>query len=386
MIEPNLERAEALFWENFEKRGDLGASLSIWHKGVEVLSLGGGFIDRKREIPWSTATPVLVWSATKGPAVASLLHALERQGESLELPVTALWPAFGAAGKEGVTIGDLLAHRAGLAALDKTVSVLDTAAVDAALEAQEPNWLLGAGKGMHGYHPRTFGSLLDALMRRLEGCSIGEYWERWFATPLGLDFWIGVPEEKLPLVAPIYAARAGEREMSEEDIPFYKALAQPGTLPARAFSSPGGVQGVAAMNTPAVRQACLPGFGGIGTASALARFYAILAEGGALEGVRFFQSTRPMEEVRSRGDDQVLLRQTAFSAGFMHDPVGDSGRKLRRIFGPSLRAFGQPGAGGSHAFADPENRLSFAYVMNQMETSVLPTEKALGIVQALYSQ
>jgi len=386
MIEPNLERAEAFFWENFEKRGDLGASLSIWHKGEEVLSLGGGFVDRGRKEPWTAATPVLVWSATKGPAVASLLHALERQGESLDLPVTALWPAFGGGGKQGVTIGDLLAHRAGVAALSSPVSVLDSAAVDAALEAQEPNWSLGAGEGKHGYHPRTFGSLLDGLMRRLEGCTIGEYWARWFATPLGLDFWIGVPEEKLPLVAPVYAARAGEREMSEEDVPFYKALAQPETLTARAFASPGGVQGVAAMNTPAIRRACLPGFGGVGTARALARFYAVLAEGGALEGVRFFHSTRAMEEVRSRGYDRVLLRPTAFAAGFMHDPMDEEGRKVRRLFGPSLRAFGQPGAGGSHAFADPENRLSFAYVMNQMEASVLPTEKALGIVRALYSE
>jgi len=82
----------------------------------------------------------------------------------------------------------------------------------------------------------------------------------------------------------------------------------------------------------------------------------------------------------------VLLRPTAFAAGFMHDPVDQEGRKVRRLFGPSHRAFGQPGAGGSHAFADPENRLAFAYVMNQMEASVLPTEKALGIVRAIYSE
>jgi CubicO group peptidase (beta-lactamase class C family) len=86
----------------------------------------------------------------------------------------------------------------------------------------------------------------------------------------------------------------------------------------------------------------------------------------------------------TQGPDRVLLLETAFSAGFMKDPVGRDGRKIRAIFGPSLRAFGQPGAGGSHAFADPENRLAFAYVMNQMEPGVLPNEKALGLIERLY--
>jgi CubicO group peptidase (beta-lactamase class C family) len=76
---------------------------------------------------------------------------------------------------------------------------------------------------------------------------------------------------------------------------------------------------------------------------------------------------------------------TAFSAGFMRDPVDAAGHKVRTNFGPSLQAFGHPGAGGSHAFADPENRLSFAYVMNQMEPGVLPGPKALRMIDALYA-
>jgi CubicO group peptidase (beta-lactamase class C family) len=80
----------------------------------------------------------------------------------------------------------------------------------------------------------------------------------------------------------------------------------------------------------------------------------------------------------------VLLLETAFSAGFMRDPVDAAGRKLRTNFGPSLTAFGHPGAGGSHAFADPENGVAFAYVMNQMEPGVLPGPKALRLVEALY--
>ena len=77
---------------------------------------------------------------------------------------------------------------------------------------------------------------------------------------------------------------------------------------------------------------------------------------------------------------------TAFSTGFMLDPVDpETGSKLRSLFGTSPRAFGQPGAGGSHGFADPENGISFAYVMNQMRTGILPNEKSTGLVNLMYS-
>jgi len=377
-----LAAVEAWFGENFSRRGELGASLSIWHGGREVLSLAGGYTDRARTQPWTAQTPVLVWSATKGPAAASLLHALERQGEGPGLPVRELWPEFARNGKEAVSVGEVLSHRAGVAALEEAASITDREAVLRALEAQRPNWPLGEG---HGYHPRTFGYLLDELVRRLEGVSLADYWRRWFGVPLGLDFWIGVPEEVLPRVAPVYAARISREspEPAPEDARFSAAMASPGSLTARAFASPRGAFGVAGMNTPEMRRGEFPGFGGIGTARALARFYAMLAGGGALEGLRCLRSIAPLTRTLSSGEDRVLLRETAFGAGMMLDPVRH-GRKVRRLFGPSLTAFGQPGAGGSHAFADPENGIAFAYCMNQMEPGVFPGEKALGLVRALY--
>ena len=140
------------------------------------------------------------------------------------------------------------------------------------------------------------------------------------------------------------------------------------------------------MNSPAVRGASLPSLGGIGSASALARFYAMLAAGGVWRGVRYL-SERTFEQMThtlAQGSDKILHVETAFAAGFMRDPVDGEGRKLRTVFGPSLRAFGHPGAGGSLAFADPDLGLGFAYVMNQMETGVLPKRRALGLVEALY--
>jgi CubicO group peptidase (beta-lactamase class C family) len=113
----------------------------------------------------------------------------------------------------------------------------------------------------------------------------------------------------------------------------------------------------------------------------------MLAEGGALEGRCWFepQTMDWMTRTLTQGPDRVLLLETAFSAGYMRDPVDAAGHKLRTNFGPSLRAFGHPGAGGSHAFADPENRISFAYVMNQMEPGVLPGVKSLRLIDALYA-
>ena len=127
--------------------------------------------------------------------------------------------------------------------------------------------------------------------------------------------------------------------------------------------------------------------GGIGSASSLAKFYAMLALGGVWEGRRLLgEKTLAWMTTRlSQGFDKVLQLDTSFSAGFLMDPLDLSGKKIRPLLGPSLRAFGHPGAGGSLGFADPENRIGFGYVMNQMEPGVLPGERAGAIVNSLYA-
>jgi CubicO group peptidase (beta-lactamase class C family) len=376
----NAERIKDAFAENFSARGELGASVSIWRDGREILSLAGGFRDRERRQPWTTTTPVLFWSATKGLASGCVLHACQERQILLDAAVAEFWPEFAGGGKAAITIAQLLSHQAGLSSLDRDVPVLNYDAVVTALAEQAPRWPLGEG---HGYHPRTFGFLLDELLRRITGGTpLREYWRRVFAVPLALDLWIGMPAEGLDKVAPVFPARSTP---PKGDV-FYTAFLTAGSLTARAFASPQGLHSAAAMNTPEARSASLAGFGGIGTASALAKYYAMLANGGFLEGRRFFDppALEAMMTTLVQGQDRVLLLETAFSAGFMKDPVGPDGRKLHAIFGPSLRAFGQPGAGGSHAFADPENRLSFAYVMNQMEPGVLPNEKSLRLIEEMY--
>jgi CubicO group peptidase (beta-lactamase class C family) len=371
-----LERVASLFEENFSRFGELGAAISVWRNGKSVLELHGGFRDAKRETPWTADTIVLVWSATKGLGSACVLHVLHERGIELTRRVAEFWPEFAQAGKGEVTLAQLLSHQAGLCAFDESVDVLDYAAVIAALEKQAPLWPPGTA---HGYHARTFGFLLDELVRRLAGITLSEYWRKTFADPLALELWIGLPDSENARVATIYAAKAGGPIAPAQ---FYRDLATPGTLARKTFTSPRGLHAVSGMNSRENRAAPIVSFGGIGSATLLAKFYAMLANGGELDGRRFFteETIAHMTKTLASGLDRVFQIPTAFSTGFMKDPPDTT----RRIFGQSPLAFGHPGAGGSHAFADPEHRLSFAYVMNQMEQPLLPNEKSLRLVDAIY--
>ena len=377
----HIERFTELFHENFASHGELGASVSVWREGVEELSLAHGWCDRERTQPWTAETPVLFWSATKGLASACLLQALQESKRDPSMRVSECWPEFAQSGKEEITIAQVMSHQAGLPALSTPVLVTDYDAVVAALAAEPPHWPIGEG---HGYHPRTFGFLVDEILRRITGGTpLREYWRAQFAELLGLDVWIGVPPEIIPRVAPVFPAQSAPPKGDE----FYAAFLSAGSFTAQAFASPRGLHSAAALNKPEALTASFPGFGGVGTAHGLAKFYAMLADGGALDSWRFCEPRTIdwMMHTLTQGRDRVLLMDTAFSAGFMRDPVDGDGRKTRAIFGPSRTAFGQPGAGGSHAFADPEHGISFAYVMNQMEPGVLPGPKALRLIEALYA-
>ena len=377
-----LQRLKPLFQENFEKLGELGAAVSVWQNGKAIVDLYGGFRDARREDPWSKDTVVLVWSATKGIGSACVLHALQKHKINLDRRVAEFWPEFAQTGKDKITLAQLLSHQAGLCALDRRVDVLEYHAVIRALEAQKPLWPPGTA---HGYHARTFGFLLDELVRRIAGKTLSDYWQETFARPLNLDFWIGLPEKENSRVAVVYAARTGrppEPKNPQSGSDFYADLVTPGTLARKTFTSPYGLNAISGMNTPAIRAQPIVSFGGIGNASALAKFYSMLATGGKSDGQAFFsaETLEWMSTTLTDGIDQVFQIPTAFSAGFMKD----SRNAPRGMFGTASTSFGHPGAGGSHAFCDPENRIAFAYVMNQMGQSILPNEKSLRLVDAIY--
>jgi CubicO group peptidase (beta-lactamase class C family) len=374
----DLQGLSDLFAENFEKLDELGASLCIRHHGEEILHLAGGYRDREKTIPWTKETPVLIWSATKGLASACLIHAALQNGFALDRRVVDLWPEYGQSGKEETTLLHVLTHQAGQPALrDSSISILNHEAVAAQLARQEPFWKPGE---THGYHPKTYGFLVDELVRRLtQGTPVGAYFRLKFGDPLDLNLWIGVPASMASEVAPIYAPR--QPRTPESEAAFYQALASQDSLTRKAFSSPTGLQTPSQMNDPKVRQHSIPSLGGIGTAGALARFYQTLCS----EEIFSSETINEIAATQCTGLDQVLRIDTAFATGFMQDPLNGN-EKVRRIFGPEFDSFGQPGSGGSLGFCDPKNGIAFAYVMNQMEQGVFPNAKSLRLVNSLYEQ
>ena len=369
-----LERVVAEFERNFVDHAELGASVSLWWNGVEILSLGQGWCERERLRPWTEKTLVPVYSATKGPAAAALLLALDQRGLGPQTRVVEVWSGFPSS---EATFAHLLSHQCGLAAVDLRASIWNHEEVVAAIEAQVPAWPLGQG---HGYRPRMFGGLVDEPVRRLTGLTLGEFFQREIAGPMALEFWIGLPEEQHPRVATLYPGKADKSDLEQG---FYKEFHREGSLTRRAFFSPRGVHAVQEMNTPSAWSAGFPAMGGIGTASALAKFYQVAI--GAVESPLNARVREALGRLQSQAEDRVLLRETAFTCGCQMDPVDGSGFKKRRLYGSSVEAFGHPGAGGSHGFGDPSSGLSFAYVMNQMELSVFPSGKCTAMIDALFA-
>lgn len=364
-LDAAADRLEKAFGSLSLETSQGGASLAVWRDGKPLISLHGG--EASPGVPWTANTPCLIWSASKGVAAAVTLHALQEKGLPLETTVSYLWPEFAASGKDRITVAELLSHRAGLAAIDREgLAITDHEAVAAALASQQPNW---AYDGTHGYGARTFGFLLDEIVRRISGETFGERWERLFRSPLCLDLWFGMPPYQVEKAATVLAPK-----VPPAPGPFSKAFGDPSSLTRRALTQPGGALTPSVMNTPSMRSASLPSLGGIATADSLARFYALLAGDGG--GVFQSETLSAMRTTLSKGPDRVLIDETSFSAGFMTNEFG--------IYGPSPASFGHPGAGGSLAFADPGHGIGFAFIPSAMNPGALPGPRTRKLVAALY--
>ena len=365
-----VERLKNVFQHILAETTAGGASLALWYDEKLILSLHGGEASPGRV--WQSDTPCLIWSASKGIAAAVTLHALQEKGISLTTRMADLWPEFADSAKDRISLSELLSHRAGLAAIDQRgLSITDHEAVAAALAAQAPNWDFD---GTHGYGARTFGFLLDEIVRRVTGEKLGERWERLFRGPLDLDLWFGLPVEILESAATVIAPKT-----PPVPGPFSRAFGDPASLTRRALSEPNSEIGAltpSVMNSPAMRMASLPSLGAIATADSLAWFYAMLATDGG--GIFNDETLETMRTTLAKGPDRVLIDKTSFSAGFMTNEFG--------VYGPSPSAFGHPGAGGSIAFADPEHGFGFAFIPSAMNPGALPGPRTQKLLTALYGE
>jgi CubicO group peptidase (beta-lactamase class C family) len=377
--DPAFAPVAAEFERNFTERGEVGASLCVMAGGQVVADLWGGVADPGTGRPWTDDTVVMVWSATKG-ATAVCAHVLVDAGElELDAPVARYWPEFAAAGKDSISVRMVLNHQAGLPHLRQKLpdgAYCDWKEMVARIEAEEPFWAPGA---RHGYHAVTFGWLVGELVRRVSGQSLGAFFAAEVAGPLGLPFWIGLPDGERHRVAPsLRAAAPGAGEPVSRNAA--AAAADPSSIPALVFRNSG--RFFARCNTPEVWAAEIPGANGITNGRGLAGLYGALANGDLLNPT----AVARMASVSSAsGVDASLLIPTRFSLGFMK--AWDNRAQppdARDSFIVGEAAFGHVGFGGSVGFADPACGLGFGYALNRHGTRVTFDERAQSLIDATY--
>jgi len=348
------------------RRGGGGAAVCVYHRGRKVADLWAGERDAFGHA-WASDTMAMSFSTTKG-VVATALHVLADRGQiAFEDRVAKFWPEFAQAGKASITLRDVLSHRAGLPQvrplLDRPERILDWEYMTEALAEASPQLAPG---GPCAYHAFTFGWLAGEILRRVTGQPVGEAVRSLVAEPLGLDgCYIGAPAEAKRRAATLIRPKGGgvvgliasKRLMSALDrvyrtvgIPISPLLIQSALLPGdvgELFFEP------RILDTP------IPSANGLFTARSLARVYALLAEGGTLDGVRLLsrRSVTRASQVQTRERDRVLLLPMHWRLGY-HSAFTTRGR-IRT-------GFGHFGYGGSGAWCDPEQRLAVAMVTNQV--------------------
>jgi CubicO group peptidase (beta-lactamase class C family) len=389
--DPKFARVAEEFERNFQERGEVGASVCVKIEGETVVDLWGGIANVETGMPWEKDTLMLGWSTTKG-ATALCAHILASRGLlDLDAPVAKYWPEFAQAGKENILVRMLLNHQAGLPVFRQPVppgGFYNWALMVKMLEEQAPSWKPGL---MHGYHGITFGWLVGEVVRRVSGKSLGTFFREEVAEPLGLDYWIGLPEE--------LEARTGQvifQDPPDPNGPIAPYMVMMMTDPTsdqflQLFNTGGympGPDGSAGVNTREGHAAELPALGGITNARGLAGLYTPLANGGSYNGVTLVDknSLYRMSAVSAAGINAIILVPTRWSLGYVktmdnrHEP-GCSPEDSLII---SEDAFGHSGFGGSMAFADPPEKLSFGYLMNKMGPGVGLNARGQSLIDAAY--
>jgi CubicO group peptidase (beta-lactamase class C family) len=347
MDSEGLRAVGALFQQQLDEGLHPGASLAVYRHGSLVLELYGGLAERESSRPVTPETLFVLFSSTK-PLAAICLHILlERNRFDLDDPVACYWPEFAHNGKAAVTVRHVLTHSGGFPQQPPQLpprTWSDWSAIMRAMEEIELMWEPGQDTG---YHPLNFGWVVGELVRRIDGRSINRFLREEVTGPLGMqDTYMGLPAELEGRVARLYT-------MDSEVEP----------------------QAAATFNRPEVHQSVIPAGGGISTACDLARFYAMLAAGGALDGVRVLSP----ESVERAVAVQVEVRRDRSLGIPMRWALGfHLGGNRIDLFGHDTnpRAFGHGGHGSSVGWADPDLGLAVAIITNGMRS---PADHALRV-------
>ncbi len=373
-----FEDVQRAFAENFSRRHELGGACCAYHHGRKVVDLWGGVRSRRSGDPWEQDTMVIIYSATKGLAAMTLAIAHSRGWLDYERTVASYWPEFAQNGKAEVTVRQLLAHQAGLFALDVPLTrelVSDPDGLALVLARQRPAWPPGSRQAYHGI---TLGFYESELLRRIDPDhrTIGQFFQDEIATPLELDVYIRLPEtvpdEKLATIS-----RPGVWQMlTGMPLRFLLDVFNRRSNISRALD---GSALPHDNHCIYVRDFEVPSGGAVGTARAIARAYSAFAIGSELGLTRETLALLAAPAMPSANGffDECMKGEAKFSLGFMKP-----GNSI--AFGhPS--SFGSPGAGGAMGFADPDAGIGYAYVTSQMGTSLTGDPRDLAIREALYT-
>lgn len=353
-VQPGFEVVKQAFEQNFELWADRGAAFAAMQNGVLVVDLWGGVASD--ECPWAEDTILNIFSGTKALVAGCILKLVETGRLSLDEPVCRYWPEFAQGGKGRVLVRHVLSHGAGVPGVTAELSLdtlLDYETVEELLAAQP---LASDPYAFNCYHAFTIGWLCGALVRRIDGRSLGRFFHEEFANPLALDTWIGLPVEcearvgivRLAKDYPDWDANLTEAQASD---PTRRSIW--GNPPL--FSEP------LIWNQRRVRAAEIGGAGAISSARSMARYLQCLVLGGELDGVRVLRP-QTIELGRTQISafvDPFLNERMAFGAGFLV-------QSQLQVLGQDPGAFGHTGAGGSVHGAWPAHHASFSYVMNEL--------------------
>src|SRR5215204_2703281 len=381
-VKPGFEAVREAFAENFVKRRELGGACCVYYKGEKVVDLWGGVRNKKTGDPWEEDTMVIVHSTTKGLAAMTLAVAHSRGWLDYDAPVSKYWTEFAQNGKEKITVRQLLAHQAGLFAINEPVDKATVADLDRLAEIlarQKPEWEPGTRQA---YHALTLGFYESELLRRIDPRrrSLGQFFHDEIATPLGLDFYIGLPES-IPDSRLATLENAGLFKMLF-GLPFRFTLAifNPHSNMNRALVKNPGAAIVIDEQHVYARNLEVPSGGGVGTARAIAHAYGVFAGGGkelGLSAETLKELNAPAIPAANGFYDECILGNTQFLLGFMKSspefPFGSPG------------SFGAPGAGGSIGYADPKAQIGYAYVTNRMGTTLNGDPRDAALRNALYT-
>lgn len=377
-VSPGFERVRQAFVENFASRHELGGACCAYHHGRKVVDLWGGLRNRGTGEPWEADTMVIIYSATKGLAAMTLSLAHARGWLDFERTVASYWPEFAQCGKGAITVRQLLAHQAGLYALDVPITrelLVDADRLAAVLARQTPEWPPGARQAYHGI---TLGFYEGELLRRIDPGrrTIGQFFQDEIATPLGLDVYIRLPEA-IPEARLAVIARPSTRQLiTGFPVHFLLDVFNPRSKISRALRGselPHDEHRIYARNLE------VPSGGAVGTARAIARAYSAFVRDGelGLSPATLDLLAAPAMPSANGFYDECMKGDARFSLGFMKPS------KTVPIGSPS--SFGSPGAGGAMGLADPELGLGYAYVTSQMGTTLTGDPREVALRNAVFA-